>query len=534
MTQAIDELLPLEDDSNSSNSASSVDNFDEDLEDEDWEIEDPAQVRTQHSSITSPFSRLGMVGGVFGVGFLVVYFSLNSVMNGSSEPIIAKTATPPQDNTVESKNSDGDIYAKLALAKQKEELAALGKPPADKVETPPKPVAAPAPTRTVVVRQAVPPAPRPVASPATMPAPRIATAPAPAKDPFAELERLRKIGSIGKIEYGDKYASAHLADRSNSSAGDGDRSLPYLDPARATAAQSEDNVPELKSRESDGNSDFDTDDTSPDAIEQLKPRWQPSLSPTAVKGIASNAGDRPLTVAATPSATLASYDYLPEEAQILSGKQPQYLTIGSHASATLVTPLFLSQQRDDRSSGSKRRFVARLDEPLMANTGEIGIPAGTLVTIAMTSVDSASQVHAEVTAILKDETEYPVPSGAIGISGKNSSPLIARKMQNKGKEMAGFDLTLGAVAGLASIGETMNQPDEEVVDDLPFGDTRTRRTHKRRSMTGAFLQGAFGQLADSIGSRTQKATDEIAQRPDIWYIPQNTKIVVEVDRSLKL
>jgi hypothetical protein len=131
MTQAIDELLPLEDDSNSSNSASSVDNFDEDLEDEDWEIEDPAQVRTQHSFVTSPLSRLGTIGGVFGVGFLVVYFSLNNVMNGSSEPTIAKTATAAQDNTVESKNSDGDIYAKLALAKQKEELAALGKPPAD-------------------------------------------------------------------------------------------------------------------------------------------------------------------------------------------------------------------------------------------------------------------------------------------------------------------------------------------------------------------------------------------------------------------
>jgi hypothetical protein len=530
MTQAIDELLPLEDDSNSSNSASSVDNFDEDLEDEDWEIEDPAQVRTQHSFVTSPLSRLGTIGGVFGVGFLVVYFSLNNVMNGSSEPTIAKTATAAQDNTVESKNSDGDIYAKLALAKQKEELAALGKPPADKVETPPKPASAPAPTRTVVVRQAVPPAPRPVASSATMPAPRIAIAPAPAKDPFAELERLRSIGSIGKIEYGDKYASANLADRSNSGAGDDDRSLPYLDPARATPAQTEDNVPELKPTQSDGNPSFDPDSSSPDTIEQLKPRWQPSLSPTAVKGIASNASNRPLTVAATP----ASYDYLPEEAQILSGKQPQYLTIGSHASATLVTPLFLSQQRDDRSSGSKRRFVARLDEPLMAHTGEVGIPAGTLVTIAMTSVDSASQVHAEVTAILKDETEYPVPIGAISISGKNSSPLIAKKMHNKGKEMAGFDLTLGAVAGLASIGETMNQPDEEVVDDLPFGGSRTRRTRQRRSMTGAFLQGAFGQLADSIGSRTQKATDEIAQRPDVWYVPQNTKIVVEVDRSLKL
>ncbi|AFY91195.1 TrbI/VirB10 family protein [Chroococcidiopsis thermalis] len=530
MTQAIDELLPLEDDSKV-NSASSVDNFDEDLEDEDLEIEDPAEVRTQHSFVTSPFSRLGTIGGVFGVGFLVVYLSLNNVMNGSSDPVIAKSATAPQDRTIESKNNDGDIYAKLALARQKEELAALSKPPADKVETPPKPAATPAATRTVVVRQAVPPAPRPVASLATMPAPRIAIAPAAPKDPFAELERLRRIGSIGKIDYGDKYASASLVDGSNSSAGGDDRSLPYLDPARATAAQSEDNVPELKPTQNDGDSSFESDSSSPDAIEQLKPRWQPSLSPTAVKGIA---GDRPLTVAATPSATPASYDYLPEEAQILSGKQPQYLTIGSHARATLVTPLFLSQQRDGRSNGSKRRFVARLDEPLMAHTGEIGIPAGTLVTIAMTSVDSASEVHAEVTAILKDETEYPVPSGAISISGKNSSPLIAKKMHNKGKEIAGFDLTLGAVAGLASIGEIVNQPDEEVVDDLPFGGSRTRRTRQRRSMTGAFLQGAFGQLADSISSRTQKATDEIAQRPDIWYIPQNTKIVVEVERSLKL
>lgn len=537
MTSAVDELLPLDNDNNSSNSESSMDGFDEELdEDEELEGEDPAKVRTQHSLVTSPLSRLGMVGGVFGVGFLVVYLSFNNVMNGSSDPIIAETAPAAQDS-VETKDSDGDIYAKLALVKQKEELVALNQVPGKKVKTPPpKPPVTPAPPRTVIVRQAVPPAPRFVASPpAPMPTTRIAMASAPAKDPFAELERLRRIGSTGKIEYSDKYASANFIDGSSSGDGGNSSSLPYLDPARATAPETENNVPELKPRESDGNSSFDTNGNSPDdAIEQLKPRWQPSVSPTAGKGIASNVGNSALAVAATPNATLASYDYLPEEAQILESKQPQYLVVGSHASATLVTPLVLSQQRDNRSSGSKRRFVARLDEPLMTNTGEIGIPSGTLVTIAMTSVDSALEAHAEVTAILKDETEYPVPSGAIGIAGKSGNPLVAKKMRNKGSEIVGFDLTLGAVAGLSKIGEVMNQPDEEVIDNLPFGGSRTRRTNKRRSMEGAFLESAFGQLADSIGSRTQKATDEILQRPDIWYIPQNTKIVVEVDRSLKL
>lgn len=182
-------------------------------------------------------------------------------------------------------------------------------------------------------------------------------------------------------------------------------------------------------------------------------------------------------------------NYLPEEAQILQETQPQYLVVGSFASATLVTPLVMPQTSNNARSQEQTntlRFVARLDEPLYSNTGEIAIPAGTQVTIAMISVDSTSGVRAEVTAILKDGTEYPLSPGTISVLGETGSPLIARPYDDKGSEIAKYDATLGTIAGLAKVGEIINQPDEEVTEDLPLGGTRTRSRNNNRNLGGCF------------------------------------------------
>ncbi|MEH1929159.1 hypothetical protein [Nostoc sp.] len=119
---------------------------------------------------------------------------------------------------------------------------------------------------------------------------------------------------------------------------------------------------------------------------------------------------------------------MPEEAQILQETQPQYLVVGSFASATLVTPLVMPQINNNGRSQEQTntlQFVARLDEPLYSNTGEIAIPAGTQLTIAMISVDSTSGVRAEVTAILKDGTEYPLPPYMIIILIKTILSILA-------------------------------------------------------------------------------------------------------------
>jgi hypothetical protein len=203
--------------------------------------------------------------------------------------------------------------------------------------------------------------------------------------------------------------------------------------------------------------------------------------------------------------------------------------VGSSASATLVTPLILAQG----STNNNIRFVARLDEPIKSNTGGIAIPAGTQVAVAMTGVDSGFNITAQVSAILKDGTEYPISPGAISILGKGNTPLIARPYKDKGGEIALGDATLGTIAGLAKVGEIINQP-EEITEDLLFGGSRTRSRGNNRNIAGAFLQGAFGKVAETMGSRTQKATSEITSRPNIWYVPANTKISIVVNRSIKL
>lgn len=73
-----------------------------------------------------------------------------------------------------------------------------------------------------------------------------------------------------------------------------------------------------------------------------------------------------------------------------------------------------------------------------------------------------------VTAILKDETEYPISPGTISVLGEAGSPLIAHPYDDKGSEIAKYDTTVGALAGLAKAGEIMNKPDEEIIEDLPL------------------------------------------------------------------
>ncbi|WP_292804363.1 TrbI/VirB10 family protein [Nostoc sp. NMS7] len=180
------------------------------------------------------------------------------------------------------------------------------------------------------------------------------------------------------------------------------------------------------------------------------------------------------------------------------------------------------------------QFVARLDEPLYSNTGEIAIPAGTQLTIAMISVDSTSGVRAEVTAILKDGTEYPLSPGTISVLGEAGSPLAARPYDDKGSEIAKYDATLGTIAGIAKVGEIINQSDEQVTEDLPLGGTRTRSRNNNRNLGAAFLEGAFGKLGETVSKRTERVTDEINRRPNVWYVPKDTKITIKVDRSIKL
>ncbi|ODH02380.1 hypothetical protein A4S05_24190 [Nostoc sp. KVJ20] len=571
-------------------------------EEDELEVEDPALIQTKHDFVTSPWSRLGIIGGAFGAGFLVIFVVLNGMMNGGGKNAKKPEVTPtPTPTVAASEKKDGDVYAKLALAKQQEELDALnGKGKTEDKEekkeateeeqsknkektrstrqrrvvaqeTPPtsrrrvyreKAPETVRPRRREVASQPIPPL-RPSAPLPKFAKQIVASNQSVAKDPIAELERLRSLGSVGRVDY--MLASTTVSEPTSTTAEE------VTAKTEETLRPAEQNTNRSRRRRSRRSENTETVTNTPNQIEELRPRWEPVTTNDSTPEY-SNTGDKednqavpviysflvkePQTSSElgkektlessfagnkennpTQQVERLANNYLPEEAQILQETQPQYLVVGSFASATLVTPLVMPQISNNGRSQEQTntlRFVAQLNEPLYSNTGEIAIPAGTQVTIVMISVDSTSGVRAEVTAILKDGTEYPLSPGTISVLGEAGSPLAARPYDNKGSEIAKYDATLGTIAGIAKVGEIINQPDEEVTEDLPLGGTRTRSRHNNRNLGAAFLEGAFGKLGETVSKRTERATDEINRRPNVWYVPKDTKITIKVDRSIKL
>lgn len=573
--QSVDELLPI----NSTfvqqeENLKNTENTDvSELETE----EDPATVNNKHDFVTSPWSRLGIIGGAFGVAFLVVFIVLNGMMNGGNQTAKKPEATPtptPTSTTFEQK--DGDVYAKLALAKQQEELEALNgkeknqeeKKPEQELPTEKSTVkgkdnptrettknSAPsreAPKRVVVAKVTEPP-PRQQRTinlePAIATSPRHGQVtfrpiqqvqqerPQPASDvsnrsnrlvastinpqltknqevaldPLAEIERLRNLGSVGRVQYVSTKNTEVTPTTASSTT---ERTVAQDDTSTSRPLSSP--SPRRRRNSSFNQENINNGNDTSNQVEELRPRWQPTSQ-------AENQGRQQV-----------AHNYLSEESQILEEKKAQYLVIGSFARATLITPLVLPQTLAGNRQQLSQRFVAQLDEPIYSNTDEIALEKGTLLTVTITSVDGSSSVNAEVTAIIKDETEYPVSPGTISVLGEGGSPLIARPYKDKGPEIAKYDTTLGAIAGIAKVGEIINKPDEQVTQYIPFGGTVTRSSNNRRNIGAAFIQGAFGKLGETIGKRTERATDEIMNRTVVWFVPKNTKITVKVDRSLKL
>jgi hypothetical protein len=121
----IDDLLNFAED-NAENNLAGTENQNI-ISESDVELADELElVETQHSLVNSPWSRTIVVGGGFGLGFILIFMLLNPMMNGKvtkkeQTPEVAATSPPEE----EVPKKDGDIYAKLALQKQAEELEAF-------------------------------------------------------------------------------------------------------------------------------------------------------------------------------------------------------------------------------------------------------------------------------------------------------------------------------------------------------------------------------------------------------------------------
>ncbi|MEQ8463301.1 TrbI/VirB10 family protein [Coleofasciculus sp. E1-EBD-02] len=474
--------------------------------------DDPAAIATQHSIADMAGSRIALVGGaigilVFGAG------GLWTLINNSTR-VVENPAAPVEENVIEAEappQPDGALKTEIALAQQREELAALGElqpqqpanlptqPLPQPEETPiePEPVQTPVavsipqrerPRQLVSQPRPQPrpqPQPRQIAQPLPTPQPKPASNPGvqPAKraggeeiDPYEKWLMLASAGSYGQIPYSEaKTPTTPIA-----------------------------NV-----------------ETTENQTIQSVPSWEPRL-PTA-------------PVSTTVSAS--GYD-LEAEARILSGTTAYYLVAGEGASAVLETPIMWASSQAD--SPDTLIFTAQLQEPLLDNQGQIAIPAGSRLLLQRQST-SGELVQLAVKAIAIDGTEYAVPDGAMSVRGQQGRPLVASKHEDIGDELLGYDVTLGLVGGLARVGEELTRPESEetLEDERPNGTIRIRKTTTKsdRNLPGAFVEGAFGVLQESIEQRTQQATAEAMERINdnpLWVVERGTELYVVVDSSFQV
>lgn len=334
----INSLLPLDDDRIVEKDENGEEIIDEDKL-EIVEEDDPTKKITKHNFVTSPWTKLGIVGGFFALGFGIVFLTLDSLMNGGSEQIAEVEESAPAPVPFEKEN-DGEVYAKLALQKQQNDLKNLN---SDEVVTesdeliaeekqesddtkPPEEV----PVRKTTVKKSPQPAKRYQPVKATQrqkprrttratssqttarqakskrqspPPQRIATAPPPAVkmpkvtipssniadkeesviDPVKDIERLRSISSFGRINYGNEIKSSIIVSNPAQNAITNNNIEPLIEPDDVSPEtldsrrrRTYEEEQELSEPEIDSFEESDEVYEDDNSIQRLEPKWEPT------------------------------------------------------------------------------------------------------------------------------------------------------------------------------------------------------------------------------------------------------------------
>ena len=233
-----------------------------------------------------------------------------------------------------------------------------------------------------------------------------------------------------------------------------------------------------------------------------------------------------LAPSSLPSSTLG----LPSLSTYASSKK---LRIGSTATATLINPIAWLPDGKDAAFGNSSKFIVRLDEPLKGADGEVVIPSGAELVVAVRSLDPKTGL-ADLTAlqVIINNQEYAPPAGSITVRGESGRPLIADKLQDKGRDIAAGDMSLILFGALSKVGEIINQPNSAT--SVANGNTTVSSVSNSPNILGAALQGGFSILAQQQQQRNQQWISEITSRPDVRFIPSGRRLQIFINQSITL
>jgi hypothetical protein len=208
---------------------------------------------------------------------------------------------------------------------------------------------------------------------------------------------------------------------------------------------------------------------------------------------------------------------------------------GTSAKGTTLTPILWGS---DSANGAK--FVAKLEEPLLANNKREALPAGTqLIVVAKPSNNNSnnnsnSLVEVEVVGVIVQGKEYATPPGAIVIHDENNGLLVGEDYFKREDQIASRDYMTVLGGALNTLGQVLNRPSGSFSSNFSgLGSSSTNIINNRDpNIFGALLEGGFKDIPGIWNQRNQQALAQLANQPKVYQIPKGRTIRVFVNQSI--
>lgn len=225
--------------------------------------------------------------------------------------------------------------------------------------------------------------------------------------------------------------------------------------------------------------------------------------------------------------------------QSSSTSQTAQVPLGTTANGVVSVPLLW-----DEGSGKQLydKFAVTLTADFTATDGSIAFPAGTVVIAKANTVSKTNRmVQATAVALVYSDRngqikQQPIPEGAILIAGEGGGPLIASGYFDPGSDIAGQDILTAVLSGVGRVGQVFAEPKVRSSSSISgrFGSSTTTVESRDPQIWSAVLDGFFSPLAKRMESRSDRATEELLNRPNVAVVNKGTPVSITVNSFLNI
>lgn len=222
----------------------------------------------------------------------------------------------------------------------------------------------------------------------------------------------------------------------------------------------------------------------------------------------------------------------------LNVNETKEVVLGTSAPGRIIMPMIWDQGGNNKSD----RFAIELTKPLTATDGTVALPAGTVFITKTVAVGKKNNlVSATAIALIYPDSQGTVkqesiPAETLLIRGRGQQPLIAKKLNDVGTDIAQQDLLVGLLSSLGKVGSIVNQPRTQsstVVSSGTFNQS-TITSNSNPQIWAAALEGFFSPVSERLSRRSDQAVQELLERPNIQFLPEGTEVSVVVNSFLKV